>query len=97
MANKIMPNTTIVISMDEVNFIKNEYGYDFMSVTFVDKIMQHYFLLGFVVVDTSLEVAHFLFDGQYDFQSLTFSGLERDMKSSNSLDFRDVLKLVQRV
>lgn len=95
--NKIMPNTTIVISMDEVNFIKSEYGYDFMSVTFVDKIMQHYFLLGFVVVDTSLEVAHFLFDGQYDFQSLTFSGLERDMKSSNSLDFRDVLKLVQRV
>jgi hypothetical protein len=92
---QILPNATIVMSMEEVEFIKSEYGYDLMNTTFVDKIMQTYFLLGFVVVDNSTQIAHFMFDGQQNYQSVTFSGLERE-NSGDERKFKEMLKVINR-
>ena len=89
---RILPNATIVVTMEEVEFIKNNYGFDLMNISMVEKIMKEYFLLSFVVVDSSLEVAHFLFDGQMNFQSVSFNGLEKENNSKN--DFKEVMKLV---
>jgi hypothetical protein len=95
--NQILPNASIVVSMEEVDFIKSNYGYDLMNSSFVDKIMKEYFLIGFVIVDNSTQIAHFLFDGQEGFQSVTFGGLEQANKSGGGSDLKDVLKLVQRI
>ena len=96
--NQLLPNASIVVSMDEVNYIKSEFGYDLMDSKFVSKVMDQYFLLSFVVVDTASQVTHFLFDGSNDFQSVSFSGLEREGKGiGGGNDLKDVLKLVQRV
>jgi hypothetical protein len=92
---QILPNATVVLSMEEVEYIKSEYGYDLMNTVFVDKIMQTYFLLGFVVVDNSTQIAHFLFDGQQNFQSVTFSGLERE-NSGDERKFKEMLKVINR-
>lgn len=94
---QILPNATIVVSMEEVEFIKSEYGYDLMTPGFVDKIMEKYFLLGFVIVDNSTQICHFLFDGSQNFQSVTFSGLEHENRGKNGVDFKDVMKLIQRI
>lgn len=95
LAGQILPNATIVLSMEEVEFIKSNYGYDLMNESFVTKIMDTYFLLGFVVVDNSTQIAHFKFDGQTNFQSITFTGLERE-NSNHANDFKEMLKLVNR-
>lgn len=96
--HQILPNASIVMSMEEVNFIKSEYGYDLLQPSVVDKIMSEYFLLGFAVVDNSTQIAHFLFDGQEEFQSVTFSALEREKSGGGGgNDFKDVIKLIQRV
>lgn len=95
--NQILPNASVVISMEEVEYIKSHFGYDLMVPGFVDKIMDQYFLLGFVIVDNSTQMVHFLFDGHQDFQTVTFNGLERDARGGGGVDFKDVLKLVQRV
>ncbi|MNH46029.1 hypothetical protein D3C79_1086550 [compost metagenome] len=50
-----------------------------------------------MIVDAGAQVAHFLFDGNEDYQTVTFSGLERGDLSGGGVDFKDVLKLVQRV
>ncbi len=63
-----------------------------MDRKIVDKIMKEYFLLSFVIVDSSLEIVHFMFDGQVDFQSVSFNGLERENNNKN--DFKEVMKLV---
>lgn len=89
---RILPNATIVVTMEEVEFIKTNYGFDLMNMSMVDKIMKEYFLLSFVVVDSSLEIAHFLFDGQANFQSVTFKGLEKENNNKN--DFKEVMKMV---
>lgn len=89
---RVLPNTSIVVSMEEVEYIKSTYGFDFMDTKMVDKIMKEYFLLSFVVVDSSLEIVHFMFDGQVDYQSVSFNGLERENNNKN--DFKEVMKLV---
>jgi hypothetical protein len=93
--NKYLPNASIIISMQEVEFIKSQFGFDLMNPIFVDKIMNTFFLLGFVVVDTSTQIAHFLFDGQTAFQSVTFNGLQRE--NSASTDTKEILKLINRI
>lgn len=93
----MLPNASIVMSMEEVEYIKNNMGFDLLNPNVVYKIMREYFLISFVVVDSGSAVIHALFDGNEDFQTVTFSGLERGDIAGRGVDFKDVLKLVQRV
>ncbi|WP_171567699.1 hypothetical protein, partial [Brevibacillus sp. MCWH] len=92
---KLLPNATIVISMEEAEYIRSQFGYDLMDESLVRKIMDTYFLLGFVIVDNSSQIVHFLFDGITNYQSVTFSGLETGTRKDNEL--KEILKLVQRI
>ncbi len=91
---QLLPNTSIVISMDEAEYLKSTFGYDMMDPDFVDKIMKQYFLLSFVVIDNASQIGHFLFDGQTEYQTYTFSSLEKE--NTNKADIKEVLKLVNR-
>lgn len=92
---RLLPNATIVISAEEAELIKTQYGYDVFNPTFTNKIVETFFLLGFVVVDNSAQVAHFLFDGQNDFQTVSFSGLEKE-NSNTERKFKEMLKVINR-
>lgn len=95
LSKKLLPNTTLCVSMEEVEYLKNEYGYDLMEPLFIDRVMSTYFLLAFVVVDNSTQVAHFMFDGQKNFMTQTLSSLKKD--NDNKDDFKQMLKLVNRI
>lgn len=90
--NRILPNATIVCSMEEVMEIKDTYGVDLMDPRHMKRIMDRYFLLGFVIVDESQELCYFIFDGERDYQALSFKGLERDNNNKN--DFKDIYKMI---
>ena len=94
-ANKLLPNSSFVVTMDEVNFIEQKYGYNIMDPIFLDKIMSTYFLLGFVVVDNASQIVHFYFDGNTDFESISFSGLEKE-NSNSERKFKEMLKVINR-
>lgn len=93
--NTLLPNATIVLSSDEVEYIRTEYGYDLHNPIFVDKIMNTYFLLGFVIVDVATQLVHFKFENSNDFQSVTFSGLEKE-NGSDAKKFKEMLKFMNR-
>lgn len=90
--NRILPNATIVCSMEEVMEIQDSYNVNLMDVKNVRRLMDRYFLLGFVVVDESQELCYFIFDGETDYQALSFKGLERDNNNKN--DFKDIYKMI---
>lgn len=90
--NRILPNATIVCSMEEVMEIKDTYNVDLMDPKHIKRIMDRYFLLGFVIVDESQEICYFLFDGENNYTTLSFSGLERENNSKN--DFKDIYKMI---
>lgn len=93
--NKILPNATIVLSTEEAEIIKSVYGFDIMKPYFTSKIMKEYYLLGFVVVDNSAQIAHFMFDGDVDFQSVSFSGMEKE-NTRDERKFKEMLKVINR-
>jgi len=89
--NQLLPNSTIVITMDEVHKIRNEHSVDLMSTTTVRKLMSEYFLISFVVADTASEIAYFMYDGESDFQQYSYTSLERE----NSNQAREVKNIMQ--
>ena len=89
---KILPNATIACSMEEVMELKDTYNVDLMEPKSVMKLMDRYFLLGFVIVDESQELCYFMFDGEKEFQALSFKGLERENNNKN--DFKDIYKMI---
>ena len=91
-SGRILPNTTIVCSINEIDELKEAYGVDLMNPTSIKKIMKTFFLLGFVIVDDSQELCHFIFDGENNYQVVSFNGLEKENNSKN--DFKDIYKLI---
>ena len=94
--NRILPNSTLVISIEEANYIKDQYGFDLFKPIFVDKIMSELFLLGFVIVDDATQIVHFFFDGQKHYQAVTFSALETE-NSNDARKFKEMLKTINRM
>lgn len=88
----LLPNASVTVTMDEVQIIRSQYGYDLTDPKLVIKIMQEYFLLSFVIVDSSQELAMFLFDGENHFQTMSFTGLERENNNKN--DFKEIYKMI---
>ena len=72
--------------------MKDAYNVDLMDPKNVKRIMDRYFLLGFVVVDESQELCYFIFDGESEYQALSFKGLEKE--NSNKNDFKDIYKMI---
>lgn len=92
---QLLPNATIIASKEEADYIKINTGIDILDPSFIKTIMDKYFLLGFVVVDKSMQVAYFMFDGDRELQTLSFSALERE-NSNKGNDFKEMLKLINR-
>lgn len=78
------PNGTLVMTMNEVNFIKDQYGIDIMTPDHVRMIMDADFLLGFVIIDQADEMVYVTYDGHgYGFQQYTYAMLERESQRSD--------------
>lgn len=80
------PNGTVVLTMNEVDFIKNEYGIDVMDPDHVKMIMDSDFLLGLVIIDQANEIVNVTYDGHgYGFQQYTYAMLEREQQNSDRM------------
>ena len=88
----ILPNASIVCSMEEIAEIKDVYGVDLMDVKNIKKLIDRYFLLGFAIVDDSQELCYFIFDGENNYQAISYKGLEKENNSKN--DFKDIYKMI---
>lgn len=93
--NKILPNATIVITEEEVSLLREKYGYDLNNKDYILKLMKAYFLIGFVIVDPSLQRAKFLFDGRHEFETYTYATLKRE-QSGDDQKFKEMINLLGR-
>ena len=86
------PNGTLVMTMNEVDFIKSEYGIDIMSSDHVRMIMDADFLLCLMILDQANEVVYVVYDGQgYQFQEYSYAMLERS-ESISSRELRELYR-----
>ena len=90
--NQLLPNASIVCTMEEISELKEAYGLDLMNIKNIKKLMDTYFLLGFAIVDDAQELCYFIFDGESNYQAISYSGLEKENNSKN--DFKEIYKLI---
>ena len=84
------PNGTVVMTMNEVEYVKSQYGIDIMDPSHVKMIMDADFLLSFVILDQANEVVYVTYDGHgSNFFQYTYSMLGRESNMSQ----RDVMQL----
>ena len=94
-ANETSAITTIVLSQEEIDYVRKEKNVNFEDYGTVAPVMEAYNLMGFVICDESLEVAKFLFDtGEAIWENLSFTNLERE--NSNN-DYRKIINLMTKV
>ena len=90
------PNGTIVMTMNEVEFIRDQYGIDIMRPDHVSMIMDADYLLGFVIVDQANEMVYVTYDGHgYGFQQYTYAMLEREQVQSDRM-MRELYRAMAR-
>jgi hypothetical protein len=92
---KPIPTSTMVISKENVDGIRNRHGIDILAKpAFVDKIMTNFFLMTFVIVDESIETVYIYNDDTKDFSTFSFKSLEGFSKQKD-IDIKDIYKLLK--
>lgn len=90
------PNGSLVLTMNEVQFIRDEYGIDIMNPDHVNMIMDASFLLGFVILDQANEMCYITYDGHGgNFQQYTYAMLEREQQTSDRM-LRELYRSISR-
>lgn len=101
--NRLMANsstdstaiTTIMISQNEVDFIKKEFQIDITEVRNTRVLIDQFNLLGICIVDESLEIAKFMWDtGEDLWETVSFGNLERE---SNDNTYKKVVNLMTKM
>lgn len=88
-----LPTSTVVLTMDEVEYIMSNYNIDLLNdKKAVRSILDQYLLLGFVILDSASELGYFMFDGDTDYQVYGYSALEKE--SQGKTDMKAMLSLV---
>lgn len=87
--------STLVLSQEEVEYLKKTENIDIENASVIRPIMESYNLMGVCIVDESMEVAKFIFDtGDDIYENLSFSHLERE--NNNGMD-RKVINLMTKM
>jgi len=88
-----IPITTMVISKENVDNIKNKTGIDILSKpAFASKIVKNFFLMTFAIIDESIETLYLFNEQTTDYDSYSFSSLDRQTKQNN-MDIKDIYKI----
>jgi hypothetical protein len=93
-ANDASAITTLVITNEEVNLLKNQYKIDLDNAKVAKDLMETYNLLGLVIVNDEVEVARFLLDGESYYQDYSYSSLEKETGDGS---YKKVVNLLSKV
>lgn len=92
---KAEPITTLVISQEEVEYLKKYSNIDLESMGAVKVIFDGYNLMGIVIVDDSLEIAKFLYDdGSNSYETISFDALAKEDKNG---DYKKIVNLMAKM
>lgn len=93
--NNASPITSLVLSQEEVEYLKKYNNLDMEKSFNARTILESYNLMDIVIADESLEIARFLFDdGDGVYETLTFDSLE---KEANDKSYKKVINLMSRI
>lgn len=94
--NNMSPITTLVITQEEVDYLKKISNMELDNVGTANYIMNAFNLMGICIVDETMETAKFLFDGEFNqFDTYAFNTLQKENRESNG-EMKKVINLMAK-
>lgn len=90
------PITTLIVSQDEIEYLKKDHDINLENRKIALKLMQSYNFMGMVIVDEPAESASFIWDTGNDaeYETLSFRNLERESDDKN---YKKVINLMTKI
>ena len=89
------PLTTLVISQEEVEYLKKVSDMELDNVNTANMIINAFNLIGICIVDETMETAKFLFDGEFNqFDTYAFTSLQKENNDSSM--YKKVINLMAK-
>ena len=92
MKHQLLPNTSIILSGEEADTLKQQ-GVDILDPKVARDLISNYFLLSIVIVDPALEIVHIIYDGEENYSSMSVTALNREAKEDK--DTKQILSLLK--
>jgi len=87
--------STLVVSQEEVEYLKKNENINIEDPKIIRPIMESYNLMGFCIVDETMEVAKFIFDtGDDIYETMSFTLLERETSDGG---YKKVINLMTKI
>lgn len=97
MYNDATAISTLVLTENDVDYIKKNKGIDIMNVSHARKLLDSYNFMCICIINEATEVASFLYDtGDDNYERLTFSNLEREASDSSYKKMVNLLTKMNR-
>ena len=97
MSNDATAITTLVLTQNDVEYMKKNKGIDIMNVSFARKLLDAYNFMCICVINEATEVASFLYDtGDDNYERLTFTNLEREASDNSYKKMVNLLTKMNR-
>lgn len=93
--NSVLPNASLVISRGCIDYIKENYGYDMADERIINRMMDVYFLLGYVIVDQVTQRVTLRYDGIETTDTYTYDTLRRETQNDDKA-FKNMMKMLGR-
>lgn len=97
MSNNATAITTLVLTENDVDYIKTNKGIDLYNVSFARKLLDAYNFMSICIMNEATEVVSILYDtGDDNYERLTFSNLEREASDSSYKKMVNLLTKMNR-
>lgn len=96
--NKVLPNSTIIMTSYEVARVAELTGVDLSQDSQALSLIAKSYLLGFGIYDTETNILSMMFDGENDFADVTIGALKAgNNKETDLTNPKEMLKLMGRI
>lgn len=94
--NPLTPILSILVSNEDMEILRNEFGYDVEKMpTLINTLMNNFYLLGFMKLNNASERVDILIDGQQNPQTYLLNTLAKE-NTTDDRKFKEIMKMVGR-
>lgn len=92
----VLPNSTIVITPYEAEYILNNYGIDLYDDRTAVKLLDALFLIGFIIIDEGSNTMRAIYDGDKSFQMFSMDALERENSMTQNKLSKEIGRMISK-
>lgn len=92
--HKLIPNSTMVITSYEADYIRKNYAIDLTDARTALKLIDALFLMGFIIIDDAANIMYAIYDGDRSYQEFSMETLERENNANQNKLNREIGRML---